>query len=341
MEIGSKIKALRQQKGITQEALAAELNVSAQAVSKWECELSLPDVALLPEIAVYFGVTVDELFSLPEDKELERIQNMVWDEHLISPERFAQAERRLQGYIADGHRKGDCYDLLAQLYNHQSDQLKKQAAEFAKTAMEEDPDNRDALSELNNAMGGYNPDWNVRNHHELIAWLKDFCDRHPDKWHPYLWLMDNLMEDKRFDEADKALEGFAKVNSTFRVQLYRGLIAYRRGNRKEASAVWKQMERDFPAEWLVCFSLGDIAAEEGRFDDAIVLYRKGSNLQEKPRFTDFLESIADIEELRGNIPAAIAAYEEELEIFDKEWHFTTGETADVVRREIERLKKKL
>lgn len=341
MEIGHKIKALRLAKGVTQETLAAELKVSAQAVSKWECELSLPDVALLPEIAVYFGVTVDELFSLPEDKELERIQNMVWDERLISPERFAQAERRLQGYIADGHRKGDCYDLLAQLYNHQSDQLRKQAAEFAKSAMEEDPDNRDALSELNNAMDGYIPDWNVRNHSDLIAWLKDFSDRHPDKWRPYLWLMDNLMDDKRFSEAEQVHSRFAKVNDSFRVPFYQGLIAYRRGNREEAAGIWTQMERNFPTDWLVCFSLGDIAAEEGRFDDAITYYRKGSELQEKPRFVDFLESIADIEVLRGNIPAAIAAYEEELELFDKEWHFTTGETADVVRRKIERLKKKL
>lgn len=341
MEIGNKIKALRLAKGITQESLAAELNVSAQAVSKWECNQSLPDVQLLPEIAVYFGVTVDELFSLPEDKELERIQNMVWDERMISPERFAQAERRLQGYIADGHRKGDCYDLLAQLYNHQSNQLRKMAAEFAKAAMEEDPDNRDALSELNNALGGYIPDWNVRNHHELIDWLKDFCTRHPDKWRPYLWLMDNLMDDKRFDEAERVWEGFAKVNDSFRVPFYQGLIAYRRGNREKAAEAWTQMERDFPDDWLVCFCLADIAAEEGRFDDAIAYYRKGSDLQQPPRYTDFLESIADIEELRGNFPAAIAAYEEELEIFDKEWHFTTGETADVVRREIERLKKKL
>lgn len=340
MEIGNKIKALRQQKGITQEALAAELKVSSQAVSKWECAASMPDVMLLPEIAVYFGVTVDELFSLPENKELERIQNMIWDERLISPERFSQAERRLQGYIADGHKKGDCYDLLAQLYNHQSDQLRKKAAEFAKAAMEEDSDNRNALSELNNALGGYIPDWNVRNHSELISWLKDFCVRHPDKWRPYLWLMDNLMDDKRFDEAEQTLDGFSKVNDSYRVAFYRGLISYRRGDKEDAVVTWVQMEQDFPNEWLVYFSLADIAAEEGRYDDAIRLYRKGSELQEKPRFVDYLESIANIEELRGNPVAAIAAYEEELEIFDREWHFTTGETADVVRRKIEQLKGK-
>lgn len=341
MELGQKIKELRQRRKITQESLAEAVGVTAQAVSKWECGQTLPDVALLPELAVYFGVTVDELFALPEDKELERIQNMIWDERLISPERFEQAERRLQSYIADGHKTGDCYDLLAQLYNHQSDMLRRQAAEYAKAAMEADPDNRDALSELNSALGGYIPDWNVRNHRDLIDWLKSFCARHPDKWRAHLWLMDNLLDDKRFEEAEQTFRQFASVNDTYRVPFYRGLLAYRQGEKAEASAIWAQMERDFPDEWLVCLSLGDIAAEEGRFDEAVAYYRKGGEKQQKPRYVDYVQSIANVEELRGNIPAAITAYEEELTIFETEWGFTTGETADKVRREIERLKKKL
>ena len=60
-----------------------------------------------------------------------------------------------------------------------------------------------------------------------------------------------------------------------------------------------------------------------------------------PRYVDGLESIAQICELQGDICGAIAAYEEELEVFRKEWNFTTGETADVVHREIARLKKKM
>lgn len=61
MKIGSNIAALRKKKSITQEELANALNVSAQAVSKWENGGSCPDVALLTEIADYFGVTVDSL----------------------------------------------------------------------------------------------------------------------------------------------------------------------------------------------------------------------------------------------------------------------------------------
>ena len=61
--IGENIKRLRTQKGITQETLAEHLHISAAAVSKWERNETLPDVALIPAVASYFAVTIDELFS--------------------------------------------------------------------------------------------------------------------------------------------------------------------------------------------------------------------------------------------------------------------------------------
>ncbi len=65
--IGKKIRILRRQKNLTQEQLAERLCVSAQAVSKWENEVSVPDIGLLPVIARYFGISMDELFSYQAD----------------------------------------------------------------------------------------------------------------------------------------------------------------------------------------------------------------------------------------------------------------------------------
>ncbi len=62
--IGDKIKSLRTEKEISQEKLAQYLNVSYQAVSKWENGNTYPDISLLPEIARFFGVTVDELLQV-------------------------------------------------------------------------------------------------------------------------------------------------------------------------------------------------------------------------------------------------------------------------------------
>lgn len=63
MTLGNKIAELRKEKGMTQEALANELGVSNQAVSKWEANQSCPDIQLLPQIADLFNVTIDSLFG--------------------------------------------------------------------------------------------------------------------------------------------------------------------------------------------------------------------------------------------------------------------------------------
>ena len=60
---GKRIAQLRRQKGLKQEDLAQALEVSPQAVSKWENDISCPDISLLPLLAQLLGVSVDELLS--------------------------------------------------------------------------------------------------------------------------------------------------------------------------------------------------------------------------------------------------------------------------------------
>lgn len=68
--IGSRIKALRKSRNMTQDQLAEQLGVSAQAVSKWENDLSSPDISLLPRLAEFFQVTTDSLLGVPEKAEI-------------------------------------------------------------------------------------------------------------------------------------------------------------------------------------------------------------------------------------------------------------------------------
>ncbi len=68
MNIGAMILTLRKQKNVTQEALAAELGVTAAAVSKWEKGYTLPDILMLCALADYFEVTTDELLGRTAQK---------------------------------------------------------------------------------------------------------------------------------------------------------------------------------------------------------------------------------------------------------------------------------
>ena len=65
--LGAMIAALRKEKGMTQLDLAQQLGVTDKAVSKWERDLSCPDVHSLPKLAEVLGVTVDELMRTKID----------------------------------------------------------------------------------------------------------------------------------------------------------------------------------------------------------------------------------------------------------------------------------
>lgn len=69
MTIGERIKALRKKNDLTQEKLADYLCVSYQAVSKWECGLSSPDLSLIGPLTKLFHVSADELLGLKNDGE--------------------------------------------------------------------------------------------------------------------------------------------------------------------------------------------------------------------------------------------------------------------------------
>lgn len=83
--IGKRISEQRKSKGLKQDELAEKLLVSPQAVSKWENDLSCPDISVLPELSRILGITVDELLSgkkentvqfVPED-ERKNINDMM------------------------------------------------------------------------------------------------------------------------------------------------------------------------------------------------------------------------------------------------------------------------
>ena len=69
MNLGKTILELRKTKNVTQEDMAAELGITAAAVSKWENGYTLPDISMLCAIADYFQVTADELLNRAKNSE--------------------------------------------------------------------------------------------------------------------------------------------------------------------------------------------------------------------------------------------------------------------------------
>ena len=343
MELGNQIKSLRLSKGLTQEALAEQLGVTAQAVSKWERNAALPDIGLLPQLSVLFGVTIDQIFAIPDEDRLDRIQNMLWDERVLDPVLVEREKAFLLEKARREPENGRPHELLADMENHLADQHRVLAADYAKEALRREPQRKDAHSELFHAFGGgwTTEDWYAGTHNAGIDWYKGFVAQNPDYRGGYLSRRDLPLTDGRRDEAQAVCDALERIDQSYRLPLYRGHIAWARGDRETAQTIWDQMCRDFPDEWAVWLSMGDVRARTGRFDEAVADFRRSMELQKAPRYVDGLESIALAKELTGDIPGAIAALEEEIKLLADEWDTATGETVDKVRREMDRLRKKM
>jgi len=97
MFLSKNLKQLRIEKGLTQEELALALNVTGQAVSKWERNECYPDITLLPGLANCFGVTVDELLGMQEISNTESLNQAFSQMHKLGNQgRYHEAAKLLE-----------------------------------------------------------------------------------------------------------------------------------------------------------------------------------------------------------------------------------------------------
>ena len=81
LKIGEKIKELRFEKSLTQEEIGLLIGVSAQSVSKWERGEGYPDIEMLPPLANFFGISIDELLRADADSQKYDKINALWAEN--------------------------------------------------------------------------------------------------------------------------------------------------------------------------------------------------------------------------------------------------------------------
>ena len=80
LSIGANIRRIRLERNLTQDEVATHLGTSFQAVSKWESGDGYPDIEMLPAMANYLGITVDELLGVSESEKKEKYDgiNNLW-----------------------------------------------------------------------------------------------------------------------------------------------------------------------------------------------------------------------------------------------------------------------
>lgn len=338
MNIGKQIRTLRLQKNVKQEELANYLGVSYQAVSKWETEMSVPDITLLPRLATYFGVSIDELFQMPNEEQFERIENMFWHERRIKPETFDHAVNFLEGISKEDPENTRAYANLACLYNHRAQSDHELASEYAKKVLELAPENKIGWVAYLEANGGVCGDEWLTNHFAVIEYFKAFLEKNPNNFRGLYAVIENLLDDDRYEEAVPYINQLKKVRDNHQFYTYMGDVAYGNGDLEKAKRLWDKAVEEYPNIWQAYCCRADRYKKIGMIQEALANYEKCFVMQEAPRITDGLHSLAQLHERMSEYNLAIQDRERIIQVLKDEYQVTSGEGVDGQKREIERLK---
>ena len=329
MDIGNKIKQLRHKSGLTQEQLASRLGVSAQSVSKWETDVTMPDITLLPIIAGEFGVSIDELFDLTVEQKLYRIEKRMDTEYELSEDVFKEYEGFLIIQLFENSDRVKILSLLAHLYHHRMESDARKVSRYAREAIILKPEVKDCQWLLQMAEGERAWDWNADNSASLIDFYKEVIKNdqiEPKTPLPYYYLLDDLIADRRTDEAREYLEILKTIPACreFLIPVYEANIALAEFDEDKADEIMACALKKFENDGSFVFESAQYHARKGDFEAAIELFERAWMLEEnnKPRYTDDLCSIALIYQILGDKENAIGTYDRILACLRDEWGYS-------------------
>lgn len=340
MELGKKIRQLRLRAGLTQEQLASALGLGPQSVSKWETGAALPDITLLPLLAETFGVSIDDLFDLTVEQRLNRLENKLELEEELSPDVFREYEAFLTNLLGDETYGKRATALIAFLYWHRMDADARRTRRFAREAIRLAPNEKGCQWMLQKTEGHAPWDWNVANHAAAIDFYRELSEENPEARLPYAYLLDNLIADRRADEAEQALRKLSALEDAnpIIVRVYEAHIALARFDEKKADRIMEELVAQYGEDSVCLFEAAQYYAGKCDYDKAVDLYERSfQREQRRPRFQDELQGIAAIYEIRGDYRKAAETWDRIIGLLETEWGFTEESEMQQARREKERL----
>ena len=332
LSIGNVIRRLRVEKCITQEELANVLGVGFQAVSKWENGTTTPDIALLPKIALYFGVSKDTLFSMDEDDYLTRIYTMIRDEHTISPENFVWAERYLRGVLSEDRYRTDARSLLIELYAHRENRDSLAQGLLAEEGILLDPMNADLNAKLRLVRE------KRREYDRLIRFWEPLAERHPKNYVIIENLLAEYVHERQFDKARALIAKSAESEPRPYYRLCLGDMKLAAGSEEGAINIWLNTAQEFASDAWTLFQCGERFEKLGDYETALRMYEESYEKSPAPKWMDSLYSRAFLYEKMNRADDAVSMWECIIQTLDRDYGITSGECIDWAEREIERLR---
>ncbi|MHB1485761.1 MAG: helix-turn-helix domain-containing protein [Saccharofermentanales bacterium] len=333
LKIGAAIKKHRSEKNITQEELANYLNISYQAVSKWETNTTTPDIALLPKLALFFGVTIDGLFLVNNDDHLERIDHILNHEYLTD-ENFDYAKRILADFLSENDNNTDVLKRFARLYLSRTNKDNLAAGRYLEKAINLSPLDEELYGLLRQVRGGINyvnrsgNDW-------FIKFCEPFSVKYPSNIKLKYELLDAYIEMRYFDRAHKIIENLKSIDKSGLPALFEGDIEIVKGNTEKACDIWRTAAGE---NQKTLYEAGERFNKIGLYDEAIKYFEASFQAAKCPRDLSSSYSLAFLYNKLGNFQKSIEMWERILDVQAADWNIVEGTQHDWPLREIAKLK---
>ena len=247
MTIFSKnLKRFRLSKSMTQEQAAQALGVSAQTVSRWECNTTLPDVTMLPQIARLYCVTIDDLYqesSLAYDNYAQRLGSVF--EATRQPEDYFRAELEYRKLLKSGEYTNEDLRLYAILQQYMMQVCMEKAEELFDRVLKQGPDVDPEIY------------WRVRRQKGYF-----------------------LSQIGRVQEEIDALLPIVQAGSREVNEWICLIQALQFAEKTEDALEWgRQAEQRFPENYLLHINMGDLCKAMGRYEEAFRHWHRALELE--------------------------------------------------------------
>ncbi len=328
LKLGTIIKKLRTERGITQEELASKMGVSYQAVSKWETNTTTPDIAILPQLAMFFGVSMDALFSMNQDDNIERISKMICDEYSITPENFVWAERYLKGVLSEEKQNNIARTLLVELYEHRENRDSLAGGRLCEEGLLIEPSNIALIGKLTRIREKRNEA------NRLVKFLETLYSKNTQNVVVIDALISAYIKYGKYEDAANLMKA-SKKRVIFDV--YQGDIELAVGHQEKAKDIWLSIASSNYNDSNLLFEIAERFNKINDAEIALKLYQQSYEVAPSPKEMDPLYAQAFLYTNIGMKEKAIQMWKNIIKALGDDYGIKDGECVDWAKREIKNL----
>ena len=277
------LKLFRVAKNMTQEQAAEALGISAQTVSRWECNTTLPDVTILPRIAALYCVTIDDLYKetcVAYDNYASRLCSVFEASH--KPEDFMQAYLEYQKLLKSGKYTTEDLRSYGILHQYMMQVCRNKAEELFDRVIKKGPAEDPEVYWSTRRQKGYFL-WEIGRNQENIDTFLPLVEAGSNDLQEWICLIQAYTFAENYNAAlDWLKKAEAKFQESAILHIYAGDLLRSVKRYKEAFPHWKRALEIEPQWCDAAYSMASCYEELGDYENAAAVYdRIADNLESR------------------------------------------------------------